>query len=143
LTRTPRALQRVHDSRRRTRLQDALPEQGSRIVVIENGYDAESFAGLAGAGRAHKPLNPGAVTVLHSGIVYPSERDPTWLFAALARLVDEQRLVRGKFKIRFRAAVHDELLRTLAQQHRLGNFVEVLPQDMALARTANGAGAVR
>jgi glycosyltransferase involved in cell wall biosynthesis len=103
------------------------PEQGSRTVVIENGYDEESFAGLAGAGRAREPLNPGAVTVLHSGIVYPSERDPTWLFAALARLVDEQRLVRGKFKIRFRAAVHDELLRTLAQQHRLGDFVEVLP----------------
>ncbi len=53
------------------------PDAAQRIVVIENGFDEESFAGLAAAGDAYEPLNAGAVTVLHSGIVYPSERDPT------------------------------------------------------------------
>jgi glycosyltransferase involved in cell wall biosynthesis len=103
------------------------PDAAPRIVVIENGFDEESFAGLEGARGAGEPLNPGAVTVLHSGIVYPSERDPTCLFAALARLVDEQRVIRGKFKLRFRAAAHDELLRTLTRQHHLDDFVELLP----------------
>jgi glycosyltransferase involved in cell wall biosynthesis len=103
------------------------PEGASRIVVIENGFDEESFAGLWGACSAGEPLNPGAITVLHSGIVYPSERDPTCLFMALAQLVDEQRLIVGKFKIRFRAAAHDELLRTLTRRHHLEDFVELLP----------------
>lgn len=103
------------------------PEGASRIVVIENGFDEESFAGLWGACSTGEPLNPGAITVLHSGIVYPSERDPTCLFTALAQLVDEQRLIVGKFKIRFRAAAHDELLRTLTRRHHLEDFVELLP----------------
>ena len=103
------------------------PDAAQRIVVIENGFDEESFVGLAAAADACEPLNAGAVTVLHSGIVYPSERDPTMLFAAIARLVDEHRLQRGKFRIRFRAAVHDELLRTLTRQHGLEDFVELLP----------------
>ena len=103
------------------------PEGASRIVVVENGFDEESFAGLTGADGTGEPLNPGAVTVLHSGIVYPSERDPTCLFAALARLVDGQRLVRGTFRIRFRASAHDGVLRALTQRHRLEDFVELLP----------------
>lgn len=103
------------------------PEAAQRIVVIENGFDEESFAGLTGSRDEQQPLNPHAVTLLHSGIVYPSERDPTALFAALARLAGEGRVCRGEFKVRFRAAAHEELLRGLVQQHRLESFVEVLP----------------
>jgi len=103
------------------------PTVASRITVIENGFDEESFAGLQVAGEARGTLNPGAVTLLHSGIVYPSERDPAHLFAAVARLVAAQCLVPGRFKLRFRAAANNELLEALTRQHSLEDFVEILP----------------
>lgn len=103
------------------------PESSDRISVIENGFDEESFAGLSNDPDWHQPLNPGAVTLLHSGIVYPLDRDPTQLFAAMKQLVGAGTLQRGKFKIRFRAAGHDELLRGLTVRNALEDFVELLP----------------
>lgn len=97
------------------------PDAAPRIGVIENGYDEGSFAGL-GAHDA-TPLNSGLLTVLHSGIVYPSERDPTQLFAALRMLGPAARRVR----IRFRGAAHDELLRSLSEAHGVGALIETVP----------------
>lgn len=102
------------------------PDAASRITVIENGFDEESFAGLE-ASESLGALNPGALTILHSGIVYPSERDPAQLFAAVSRLVRAQRLAQGRFKLRFRAPANNELLDTLIRQYSLENFVEILP----------------
>jgi glycosyltransferase involved in cell wall biosynthesis len=101
------------------------PEARERIVVLENGYDEESFAAVSPAPTL--ALNPGAITLLHSGIVYPSERDPTQLFEALQRLVKSGQLRAGELKIRFRAPVHDNLLQTLAQQFGVAEFIEILP----------------
>lgn len=101
------------------------PDSASRIVVLENGYDEESFAGLAPAEA--NPLNPGAITLLHSGIVYPEERDPTCLFMALRQLLDAGLLPKGTLKIRFRAAAHDDVLRNLARQHDVEDFIELCP----------------
>ena len=72
-------------------------------------------------------MNPGAVTLLHSGVVYPMERDPTQLFAAIAQLASAGRIRPREFLIRFRAAGHDELLRELAQRHRIGEYIEICP----------------
>lgn len=106
---------------------ERYPDAAARVTVIENGFDEESFAGLSGVDASQSPLNPGALTLLHSGIVYPSERDPTMLFAALNRLSNNGRLRNGKFKLRFRAAGHEELLARLVQRNNLAEFVEILP----------------
>jgi glycosyltransferase involved in cell wall biosynthesis len=102
------------------------PAAAARIRVLENGYDEEAFASSA---RAHEggPLNPGAVTLLHSGIVYPSERDPTQLMAALRRLHDCGAINPASLRIRFRAPVADALLLDLAQAHGVSGYIEVLP----------------
>lgn len=101
------------------------PFAAGRITVIENGFDEESFAAIPA--EAPQPLHPGAITLLHSGIVYPWERDPTELFAAIARLVEKRKLRPGELVLRFRAANHDELLRSLAQRYRIEGFLELLP----------------
>jgi glycosyltransferase involved in cell wall biosynthesis len=106
---------------------DRYPGSAERISVIENGYDEESFTGWSDDPDLHRPLNPGAVTLLHSGVVYPLERDPAHFFAAIRRLVDDGTVRGGSFKIRFRAAGHDDLLRTLTLRHRLEAFIELLP----------------
>ena len=106
---------------------ERYPKAAARIVVVENGYDEESFAAAEQAGAAGGALNPGTLTLLHSGIVYPSERDPTQLFVALGQLVKSGQLRPGILKIRFRAAVHDELLHRLAAEHGVDAFIETCP----------------
>ncbi len=104
------------------------PNYADRIQVLENGYDESSFQ-LAEADPANgnKSLNPGAFTLLHSGIVYPSERDPTQLFQALARLKQNHPEAIGKLKIRFRASIHDDLLNQMAQSHNVADVIETMP----------------
>lgn len=102
------------------------PHAAARIDVLENGYDEESFV-QAEQERAPQRLQVPALTLLHSGIVYPSERDPTALFNALGNLKRQGRLPAAAFRLRFRAAVHDELLRGLAQTHQVEDLVEILP----------------
>lgn len=102
------------------------PEAAPRIRVLENGYDEESFAAADGDAAA-EPLNAGAVTLLHSGIVYPEERDPTALILALRRLHDAAVIAPGQLKVRFRAAVAEDLLRQLAAEHGVEAYVEICP----------------
>lgn len=103
------------------------PEAGERIRLLENGYDEEAFS----AAERHEQAPPAAAgaprVLLHSGIVYPSERDPTQLMAALRMLHDAGSIRPGSVIVRFRAAVHDDLLRQLARQHGVEAYVELCP----------------
>lgn len=104
------------------------PAAASRIRVIENGYDEATFADMdVEALKRMGPLNPGAVTLLHSGIVYPSERDPLQLMVALRRLHESGLIDAARLKLRFRAAVADELLVRLAREHGVQSYIETLP----------------
>ena len=99
------------------------------MVVLENGYDEESFEFAVHQPHAHDPIEPGErpLVMLHSGIVYPSERDPTQLFAALGRLQEAGTLGPSDLRIRFRASVHDDLLQSLALAHGAQDFIELCP----------------
>jgi len=96
-----------------------------RFSVIENGYDEESFPAAGAAVRS--PLNAGKVTLLHSGIVYPSERDPSRLIDALKLLQSRRILDETNFRIRFRAPAHGELLRSLGSKADVAPLLEILP----------------
>jgi hypothetical protein len=103
-----------------------------RWMLLENGYDEEAFAGLA-------PAQEGAterLVLLHSGIVYASERDPTSLFAALSSLKRAGRIDAASLEVRFRASANDALLRDLAAQHDIADLITLaaaLPYREALA----------
>jgi len=98
---------------------------GARIAVVENGYDEESFSGLESSERG--PLLPGTFTLVHSGIVYPSERDPTQLFRALRLLQDDGRLKPGELRLRLRASGHEDVLAGLIDKFRVAETVELCP----------------
>ena len=107
--------------------QERYPAAASKVQVLENGYDEESFvSGRAGAAPKSNTA-PGTPVLLHSGIVYPSERDPTQLFQALQRLKSKGVLKGGDVLIRFRASVHDDLLASLAKQYDVAEFIEMAP----------------
>jgi hypothetical protein len=99
---------------------------------LENGYDEDSFMAAEADLAARSPANrgvlqPGAVTLLHSGIVYPSERDPSALLEAVRRLHDAERVTPQRLRLRFRAAVHDATIRQLAVDRGVGDYVDLLP----------------
>jgi hypothetical protein len=96
-----------------------------RLVVIENGYEEEGFPPLAQPDAG--PLVPGAFTLLHSGIVYPSERDPTHLFRALRQMLDDGRLQPGELRLRLRASAHEKALSALIERFRVAPVVELCP----------------
>lgn len=103
------------------------PTAARRIAVIENGYDEDTFANIPEAPPVPNSTARRPAVLLHSGIVYPSERDPTQFFAALRILVDSGGIHPGDLLVRFRAAVHDELLRGLASQHGVQAYVDIVP----------------
>ncbi len=113
--------------------QQRYPQAAQRMKVLENGYDEESFASAAvpsamrGAPAASTAETRRPMILLHSGIVYPYERDPTQLFMALGHLRKEGQLGPQDLKIRFRASVHDDLLDQLAKTHGAGDFIELCP----------------
>lgn len=108
---------------------ERYPAAADRIGVLENGYDEDSFAEAEAMPESGDPVSSdrGTITLLHSGIVYPSERDPVPLFIALGRLLEQGGVVAGRLKIQFRAAVHDDLLRRSASEHGVESLVEILP----------------
>ncbi len=98
----------------------------TRFVLIENGYDEENFRDAETVARfARAPDAP--LVLLHSGIIYPSERDPRPLFAALAALLQDGRVAGVALRVVLRAPVHDDYLRALIAEHGLAAVVEVAP----------------
>lgn len=118
------------------------PVDAGRVAVLENGYDEETFAGAASGGE-RRSLHPGAITLLHSGIVYPAERDPTQFFAALGQLKASGAISAGSLVVRFRASVHDDLLQSLAARYDVLEFIDCqppVPYRQALAEMLDADG---
>ena len=106
------------------------PASADRIRVLENGFDEGSFAQVDAQARA--ALNRGAFTLLHSGVAYPEERDPTALMQALRLLHDAGTIRPGQLRIRFRASGFDAHLQRLADQAGVGTYIEPIPYREAL-----------
>jgi len=94
------------------------------FVLIENGFDEGTFDDHF---DAETTRSEGPPVLLHSGIVYPKERDPRALFEALGRMYTDRRIRPGDFVIRFRAPVHEDLLLELARRQRVEAFVDIQP----------------
>ncbi|MBD8531342.1 glycosyltransferase [Massilia sp. CFBP 13647] len=105
----------------RDKYPDADP---AKFVMIENGYDEDNFTGAQAAAPAGaaRPL-----LLLHSGIIYPSERDPVPFFQALATLLAEGKVSAATLQVRLRAAVHDAYLGALIDQYGIGAIVSLAP----------------
>jgi len=96
-----------------------------RISVIENGYDEQAFADVQASAPHRERGRP--LLVLHSGIVYPSERDPTQLFEAVRRLYANGSLQPGDLIIRLRASGHEPWLRERIEAAGVAQFFDLAP----------------
>jgi len=100
---------------------------GEKFALVENGYDEEIFREVEAEGRPTPSPANGRAVLLHSGVVYPSERNPEFFFAALRKLLDARRIREGEFLLVFRATGHDSFVRGLVERHRLEGVVELHP----------------
>ena len=98
----------------------------SRFHLIENGYDEENFA-AAEASRIKEQKTNARLVLIHSGIIYPSERDPTQFFEALAALTRQGLISHTGLHVILRATAHDEYLLRLIDQYRIGDIVSLAP----------------
>jgi len=105
------------------RYRDLLPES---CVVVPNGYDEQDFACLRfSKPQAFTPDRP--VKLLHTGIIYPEERDPRPFFRALSRLKREQRIQGSTLRIVFRAPGSEELYLDCMRELNIEDLIELQP----------------
>lgn len=100
------------------------------IRVVENGFDEDAFA--AAESRIHlRPTStpaPGRrLTLLHSGVIYPSERDPTCLFDALASLKSSGDPAASRLELKLRASGNDALFRGMVRERQIEDLVHLEP----------------
>lgn len=107
---------------------DRYPQlPAERTCVIENGYNEELFAEVAGVSRA-AALDSAAVKLIHSGTIYPGrDRGPDALFAAIRELAARSVIRPGTFTLVLRATNCDEHLRKLVEQTGIAPFVQLAP----------------
>jgi glycosyltransferase involved in cell wall biosynthesis/peptidoglycan/xylan/chitin deacetylase (PgdA/CDA1 family) len=103
---------------------ERYPASAAKCMVIENGYDEDAFTGVQ-PNRFGTP--PSTLLMLHSGLIYPHDRNPSTFFAAIQALIDEGTLDRSRLCIRFRAPHHDEEVKTFAKAHGLEDVVDIAP----------------
>jgi len=97
-----------------------------RWQVIPNGYDERAFEGASGAG-APPGSGDGPLLLLHSGVLYPSERDPTAFYGAIADLMRSGEVTPGSVQVRLRASGSDAHHQRLIDEHGIGAIAKLEP----------------
>lgn len=93
--------------------------------MIENGFDEVRLGPLLEA-----PANDSSrerLRILHSGLVYAKDRNPEMLFLALGKLRRSGLVAPGSLSVVFRGSGQDKMIRQLAAQHGVDDFVSVEP----------------
>ncbi len=97
-----------------------------RCVVIPNGFDEEDFECLRPSNGAVKTRD-GAIRLLHSGLIYPGERDPRAFFRALARLKGDGEIDGSKLIVDLRASGSEAYYESIIRDLGIADLVKLLP----------------
>jgi len=96
-----------------------------RISTISNGYDPAIFNE-----HDRKPLKPrnGRLVFLHSGLLYPHERNPGEFFRAVQSLSQQGLLDNPEVEFRFRASGNEDNYREITKTLTIDHCVTFLPR---------------
>jgi hypothetical protein len=113
-----------------------------KCLLISNGYDEEDFASLTlgkpGPIAADRPLR-----LLHTGMLYPEERNPRPFFGALMRLKREGRISAANLRICLRAPSSEDFYRRILGELQIADLIEIQPpvlHHQALQECADADG---
>jgi hypothetical protein len=113
----------------------------NKFVVIENGYDEDAFG--ASSNSAAAPASGRPVTLVHSGLLYDTGRDPSAFLDALARLKAQGVIDAGKLRVVLRAPGNIAGVSALIEQYGVADLAataEPVPYREALAEMAAADG---
>jgi glycosyltransferase involved in cell wall biosynthesis len=79
-------------------LQSLFPNK--KIIVVENGFDEEDYD-MSIFDRKKVSTIKETINIVHTGTIYPVNRDPSPLFLALNQLKEEGKITDRDFKITF------------------------------------------
>jgi glycosyltransferase involved in cell wall biosynthesis len=116
----------------RARFPDVSPD---KFIVIENGYDEDGFDGAPSVAETVTAPRT-RVTLLHSGVLYDSGRDPSAFLQAIANLHDQGRISGDTVKVILRAPGDIPAMEQLVSRFGVTDIVEVagpVPYREALA----------
>ncbi len=103
---------------------ETYPNFSYKFIVIENGYDEEAFSGQ----ESNEILDvEETLVMLHSGMIYPDDRNPVHFLKAVESLVKQGKIDKEKVKVHFRAPQHEAELAELVGSLDLDWLVEILP----------------
>jgi glycosyltransferase involved in cell wall biosynthesis len=101
-----------------------FPELAGKFRVIENGYDED---GLSIHSAAEVPAAGRRITLLHSGMLYETGRNPSAFLRALAALKREGLVSAASLRVILRAPGDFEPIEEIVREQKLGDIVEIAP----------------
>jgi glycosyltransferase involved in cell wall biosynthesis len=116
---------------------ERYPELGQdRCVLLPNGYDEADFAGIASRRPPQRQIR-----LLHSGLIYPWERDPRPFFRALARLKADGKITAADLSVELRACGAEAEFQKDVSALNIDDMVHFLPPLPYRASLQDGADA--
>lgn len=95
----------------------------AKFSVIENGFDEDGFGSATAAASA-----PGArLTLIHSGVLYQTGRDPSPFLEAIAMLKTSATISAASLRVVLRAPGEMDQIDRLARQYKVDDIVTVEP----------------
>ena len=108
--------------------------EADRCLLVPNGYDEPDFDGIASRPPGRQ------LRLVHSGLIYPWERDPRPFFRALARLKAEEQISSESLSVELRACgAETEFQKDVAALgiEDIVHFLPALPYRAALQDAAD------
>jgi len=99
---------------------------GDRWSLIPNGYDENDFRESTIEPGVNRSRRSGPLVLLHSGTLYPVERNPIPFFNALRNLRNHASISPERLRIRLRATGHDDYYARVIHDAGLQDIVELL-----------------
>lgn len=98
-----------------------------RWAVIENGFDEENFRDAESGLDRSRLGDEGQMVLVHSGVLYPQERDPRPFFSALKQLKASGEIRATTLKVILRATGTDGLYREMLAEYGIDDIVKIEP----------------
>ena len=101
-----------------------------KIKIIQNGFDENKFASIEASLNSTSSQdvpNHAPIRLVHSGVIYPQERDPEPLFQAVSELKKERVLSAQTLSLELRSAGHDDLYNDMLTRYDIEDIVKLLP----------------
>ena len=95
-------------------------------VLIPNGYDEDDFAGIETSPR-NGDTERGVIRLVHAGLIYTDDRDPTTFFRVIARLKKAAVITAQKLLIDLRASGSETYYQKLLFVLDICDIVPLLP----------------